>query len=205
MKNKMTELKIAYFDQLGRKELDQAVQHFVLKHPNVDVKLLATSHDGAFAKLNEDEADIAINDLRDENLNFDETELTQAGVMAILPKGMYPNGIQMIEKDELNDMTCFIVAKPEEEVNELHLFKGLYQIGSQFIASNSVEEAALLVASGSGYFILNENTARLINTADLQPLFLFDHGQLIKQEIKAFYKSNSELNSEFVKLLQQEY
>ncbi len=69
----MTELKIAYFDQLGRKELDQAVQHFVLKHPNVDVKLLVTSHDGAFAKLNEDEADIAINDLRDENLNFDET------------------------------------------------------------------------------------------------------------------------------------
>ena len=111
MKNKMTELKIAYFDQLGRKELDQAVQHFVLKHPNVDVKLLATSHDGAFAKLNEDEADIAINDLRDENLNFDETELTQAGVMAILPKEMYPNGIQMIEKDELNDMTCFIVAR----------------------------------------------------------------------------------------------
>ena len=197
----MTELKIAYFDQLGRKELDQAVQHFVLKHPNVDVKLLATSHDGAFAKLNEDEADIAINDLRDENLNFDETELTQAGVMAILPKGMYPNGIQ----DELNDMTCFIVAKPEEEVSELHLFKDLYQIGSQFIASNSVEEAALLVASGSGYFILNENTARLINTTDLQPLFLLDHGQLIKQKIMAFYKSNSALSSEFIKLLQQEY
>lgn len=199
----MTELKIAYFDQLGRKELDQAVQHFVLKHPNVDVKLLATSHDGAFAKLNEDEADIAING--DENLNFDETELTQAGVMAILPKGMYPNGIQMIEKDELNDMTCFIVAKPEEEVSELHLFKDLYQIGSQFIASNSVEEAALLVASGSGYFILNENTARLINTTDLQPLFLLDHGQLIKQKIMAFYKSNSALSSEFIKLLQQEY
>ena len=186
----MTELKIAYFDQLGRKELDQAVQHFVLKHPNVDVKLLATSHDGAFAKLNEDEADIAINDLRDENLNFDETELTQAGVMAILPKGMYPNGIQMIEKDELN---------------ELHLFKDLYQIGSQFIASNSVEEAALLVASGSGYFILNENTARLINTTDLQPLFLLDHGQLIKQKIMAFYKSNSAFSSEFIKILQQEY
>ena len=28
----MTELKIAYFDQLGRKELDQAVQHFGLNY-----------------------------------------------------------------------------------------------------------------------------------------------------------------------------
>ena len=81
----------------------------------------------------------------------------------------------------------------------------LGKIGSQFIASNSVEEAVLLVASGSGYFILNENTARLINTADLQPLFLLDHGQLIKQKIMAFYKSNSALSSEFIKLLQQEY
>ena len=44
MKNKMTELKIAYFDQLGRKELDQAVQHFVLKHPNVDVKPVSYTH-----------------------------------------------------------------------------------------------------------------------------------------------------------------
>lgn len=205
MKSNMTQLKIAYFNQLGRKELDQAIRKFAQKHPDVEVKLIATSHDEAFSKLNEGEADLTLNDLRDDQYNFKQVELTQAGVMAILPKGTYPNGVQMVEKSELDDLTCFIVAKPEEEVAELHLFKDLYQINSPFIASNSVEEAALLAASGSGYFVINENAASLINNDSLQRVFLLDHGQVMKQKIMAFYKSDATLTNDFIKLLQQEY
>lgn len=125
--------------------------------------------------------------------------------MAVLPKGSYQNGIQMVDKLDLSDMTCFIVAKPEEEVAELHLLKDLYQVNSPFIASNSVEEAALLVASGSGYFLINEIAANLIKNDSLQKLFLTDNGKPMRQTIVAFYAKADPAVKQFSDILQKEY
>lgn len=151
----MEQLKVAYFNQLGRKELDQAKSEFE-QDTGVNVKLIGAGYDEAFEKLADHEVDLVIADKRDEDHDFKQEDLVQVGVMAILPKGSYQSGIQMVDKSNLTDLTCFIVAKPEEEAAELHLYKDLYQIKSPFIASNSVEEAALLVASGSGYFLITE-------------------------------------------------
>ncbi|MFH4442864.1 LysR family transcriptional regulator substrate-binding protein [Lactobacillus helveticus] len=183
----MKKLRIAYFNQLGRRQLDRIVDQFKQKHSDVEIELIGMGHDEAFDKLAKNEVDLAISDLRDDQLDFKKEILGQEAVMAILQKGSYPSGVQMINKDDLADLTCFIVAKPEEEAAELHLFKDIYQIRSPFIASNSVEEAALLVASGSGYFLMNEATASLISNDTLQRLFLLSNGQQMWQKIAAFY------------------
>lgn len=201
----MDTLRIAYFDQLGQKKLLQAKNNFNQMHPNVNVELIGMGHDDVFTKLENNQVDLAINDLRDEKNDFSQKPIAQLGVKAILPKGSYPNGMQMVEKNELGDLTCFIVAKPEEEVAELHLFKDFYQIPSHFIAANSVEEAALLVASGSGYFLMNEDTAQLIRNEDLQGLFLLNDGQQIRQKITAFYLKQNDLIDNFIAILQKKY
>lgn len=201
----MNQLRIAYFDQLGRRELDKATEIFEEKHPDCHVKLVGAGHDEIWDKLSNHEIDLAINDWRDEENNFSAETISQSGLMAILQKGSYSDGIQMIEKSELSDLTCFIVANPEEEAAELHLFKDLYQIKSPFIASNSVEEAALLVASGSGYFLLNENTAKLIRNDSLQQLFLLDGGKQMRQKIAAFYREENPIISDFIEILKTEY
>lgn len=201
----MEQLKVAYFNQLGRKELDQAKIKFEQLYPNVKVKLLSTGHDQAFEKLADGDVDLVINDCRDEKDDFIKDDLTQVGVMAVTQKGSYPSGVQMVDKDDLSDLTCFIVAKPEEEMAELHLMKDLYEIKSPFIASNSVEEAALLVASGSGYFLINELAANLIKNDSLQRLFLMDQNQVMRQTIAAFYVKNTPYISKFVEVLKTEY
>ncbi|WP_438449873.1 LysR family transcriptional regulator substrate-binding protein [Lactobacillus kitasatonis] len=201
----MKQLKIAYFNQLGRKELDQAKAKFEQKNSDVEVKLIGTGYDDAFEKLADGEADLVIADERDEKKDFEKENLAQIGVMAVLPKGSYQNGIQMVDKSDLSDMTCFIVAKPEEEVAELHLLKDLYQVNSPFITSNSVEEAALLVASGSGYFLINEIAANLIKNDSLQKLFLTDNGKPMRQTIVAFYAKADPAAKQFSDILQKEY
>lgn len=201
----MNQLKIAYFDQLGRRELDAAAAKFKQEHLDWSVKLIGTGHDEIWNKLTNHEIDLAINDLQDERNGFSSKLISQSGLMAILQKGTYANGIQMIEKSDLTDLTCFIVAKPTEEAAELHLFKDLYQIKSPFIASNSVEEAALLVASGSGYFLMNENTAKLIKNDSLQQLFLLDQGKQMRQKIVAFYQNKNSIIDDFLKILKTEY
>lgn len=201
----MKQLKIAYFNQLGRKELDQAKAKFEQKNPDVEVKLIGTGYDDAFEKLADGEADLVIADERDEKKDFEKENLAQVGVMAVLPKSSYQNGIQMVDKLDLTDMTCFIVAEPEEEVAELHLLKDLYQVNSPFIASNSVEEAVLLVASGSGYFLINEIAANLIKNDSLQKLFLTDNGKPMRQTIVAFYAKADPAAKQFSDILQKEY
>lgn len=44
----MEQLKIAYFNQLVRKELDQAKIKFEQIYTNIKVKLISTGHDQAF-------------------------------------------------------------------------------------------------------------------------------------------------------------
>ena len=201
----MKTLKIAYFNQLGRKDLDRVVDQFTQKYPDIKISLIGMGHDEVFDKLAEQDVDLAINDLRDEQVDFNSQILGQKAVMAILQKGSYPSGIQMINKDYLVNLTCFIVAKPEEEAAELHLFKDIYQIQSPFIASNSVEEAALLVASGSGYFLMNEATAGLISNDTLQQLFLLSNGQQMWQKIAAFYTNEDAKIKDFISLVQKLY
>lgn len=200
----MEQLKVAYFNQLGRKELDQAKSEFE-QDTGVNVKLIGAGYDEAFEKLADHEVDLVIADKRDEDHDFKQEDLVQVGVMAILPKGSYQSGIQMVDKSNLTDLTCFIVAKPEEEAAELHLYKDLYQIKSPFIASNSVEEAALLVASGSGYFLINEIAANLIKNDSLQRLFLMDNDKMMRQTIIAFYNEDNPFIEKFIEILKKEY
>lgn len=92
----MKTLKIAYFNQLGRKDLDRVVDQFTQKYPDIKISLIGMGHDEVFDKLAEQDVDLAINDLRDEQVDFNSQILGQKAVMAILQKGSYPSGIQMI-------------------------------------------------------------------------------------------------------------
>ena len=70
MRIKMNQLRIAYFDQLGRRELDAAKDKLKQVYPSVNIKLVGTGHDEIWDKLTNHEVDLAINDLRDEKNSF---------------------------------------------------------------------------------------------------------------------------------------
>ncbi len=201
----MNTLKIAYFDKLGVKELKQAKINFENKHLNWQVILQSSSHEDAFAKLRQGQVDLAINDWRHEEDNFLKDHLADRSLMAVMQKGTYQTGVQMIEKDELADLTCFLICSPKEEIEELHLHKDLWQIKSPFIAVGNFDEAGVLISSGSGYFIMNEETASLLSNDTLQKLFLLDHGQQMKQSYYAFYRKDDKIVSNFIAEIEKEY
>lgn len=201
----MKTLTVAYFDKLGVQEIQAAKNNLVKNYPDLQVTLKSMSHDQAFDALKENEVDIAINDLRDEKNNLQKIKLTERGLIAVLQKGTYQAGLQMIEKDELRDLICFLICSPNEEAEELHLHKDLWQIHSPFIAVNNFDEAGVLISSGSGYFIMNEGTATLISNDMLQKLFLLNDGRQMKQSYYAFYQKNNALIDDFIKCLQTEY
>lgn len=203
----MKELRLAYFDKLGEREIATAKDEFEKKHPAYRLRVQACSHDQAFSKLKEQEADLVLNDLRpqEKEANFKKEKLTDLGLMAVLQKETYPAGMQVIEKDDLRDLTCFLVCSPAEEKEELTLHQDLWHIKSPLIAVANADEAAVLVSSGSGYFIMNELAASLISNDTLQKLFLLDHGRQMQQHYYLFWRKDNPMLNDLITILKDKY
>lgn len=201
----MVEIKVAYLKQLGNRELQQAKKIFAQKQPECEIKLVGTNYQTAFTLLKKGQVDLVIADGREKRHELYQKRLAVPGVMAILQKGTYPAGTQMIDKDKLRDLTCFLICSPQEEKEELNLQQKIWQLKSPFMAVNDFDEASVLIAGGSGYFIMNELTAKLISNDTLQKLFLLNHGKQIKQEYYAFWQKKQKVIQYLVRILQKEY
>lgn len=203
----MRKLKLAYFDKLGRRAIIAAKKEFEKRFPDYCLSLEACSHERAFFKLQHQEADLVLNDLRSQEAenSFKKEKIAELGLMAVLQKGSYPAGVQVIEKDDLKDLTCFLVCTPAEEKEELHLHQDMWHIKSPMIAVGNADEAAVLVSSGSGYFIMNELAAKLISNDTLQKLFLLDHGQQMRQPYYLFWRRDMTILHDLITILKKEF
>lgn len=203
----MRELKLAYFDKLGQRPIIAAKKEFEKSHPDYHLSLEACSHEQAFLKLQRQEADVVLNDLRPQEaeVNFKKEKLADLGLMAILQKESYPTGVQVIEKDQLKDLNCFLVCSPAEEKEELHLHRDMWHVKSHLIAVGNADEAGVLVSSGSGYFIMNELAAKLISNDTLQKLFLLDHGQQMQQHYYLFWRRDMTILHDLITILKKEF
>lgn len=201
----MKNLRVAFYNKLGQKEIVSAQKELQTQCPAVNVRLISTSHDRAFALLKTGQVTLAINDCRGETLPFLHLHLADYGLMAVLQKETYPAGLQMIDKDRLKDRTCFIICQPEEEKEEMAAVHNYYQLPSPLMAVNDIDEAAVLVAGGSGYFLSNEKNFHLLNNDTLQALFLLAHGRQMKQAYYAFWRKKDPNVDAFVQCLKQVY
>lgn len=201
----MHKLRVAYFNKLGLKEIEQAKQQFLRQYPNLEVKLISTGHQRAFALLQADKVDLAVNDWRADSVSFHQCHLATYGLMAVLQKGTYPIGVQTIAEDQLRDMTCFLICSPAEENEEKSRYHDYWHLSSPTMAVTNVDEASVLVSSGSGYFISNEKNVRLLNNDTLQHLFLLNHGRQMTTEYRLFWQKERPLLSSFITLLKQIY
>lgn len=195
----MKELKVGYFKNFGNNEFCKAGQY--LSQNNIcAIKLIPLPlKDLSYALLNK-EIDVAITDPRDQKFNeFKNQKITDAGLVVLLQAGNFIKGLTTIDKAQLTNIPNIIVAKSEDEKDELNYHKNLLKIGSPFIAVDNFNEAALMAQSGSGYFLMNEWTAPLIKGSDLQRLFLLDHGKQLKQTYLALYRQE---NPEILALVQ---
>lgn len=201
----MVKIRIAYVKQLGNKELKQAKKIFAQKEPTCLIELIGTGYKRAFTLLQNRQADLVIADARRQGNSLQKELLASPGLVAVLQKGTYPAGMQMIDKDELRDLTCFLICDPGQEKEELELQQKIWQLKSPFMAVNDFDEASVLIAGGSGFFVMNELTARLISNDTLQKLFLLAHGQQMKQRYYAFWRRNQKFLRYFIDILKNEY
>lgn len=189
----MEEINVGYFKSFGVKEINQARDAFLDNHSDVKINLIPLYQDQMEDALNDQKIDIAFTDRRDNKFaGYQVIPLAQLGIVALLQAGNFMSGQQTIELDELKAIPNLLIAKTEEEAGELHYHKDILDIESPFIAVDSFNEAALMAESGSGYFLMNENTANVLSTDQLQKMFVLKDGQQLRQEYVAVVKDDSD-------------
>lgn len=189
----MKEINVGYFKNFGVKEINQARDAFLNEYPDIKINLIPFYQDQMEDALDDGKIDIAFTDKRDNKFeNYQVVPLVQLGIVAVLQAGNFMPGQQTIELDELKAIPNMLIAKIDEEAGELHYHKDILGIKSPFIAVDSFNEAALMAASGSGYFLMNENTADLLDNDQLQKIFVLKNGQQLRQEYIAVTKKHAD-------------
>ncbi|GAA3629923.1 LysR family transcriptional regulator substrate-binding protein [Lactobacillus hamsteri] len=185
----MKEINVGYFKSFGVKEINQARDAFLNEHPDIKVNLIPLYQDQMEDALDEGKIDLAFTDKRDNDFeSYQVIPLAEIGIVVLLQAGNFMLGQQTIELDELKAIPNMLIAKTDEEAGELHYHKDILGIKSPFIAVDSFNEAALMATSGSGYFLMNENTADLLGNDQLQKMFVLKNGKQLRQEYIAVTK-----------------
>lgn len=195
----MQKLNVGYFKSFGTKEITEIADQFKQEHPDIQVNLLPIYQDQVADDLKSGNIDLALTDPRDHDFSeYQVTPITQESLVVLLQAGNFMKGQQTVELNDLSQIPNLIVAKPEEEAGELHYHRDILKVASPFIAVDSFNEASLMATSGSGYFLMNERTAPLLDNDQLQKIFLLKQGKQLRQSYVAVSTGN-ELSNKFIK------
>lgn len=193
----MKEVQIGYYKSFGTKEITEIVNKFKNVHSDVQINLVPVYQDQVVDKLEDGKIDLALTDPRDNEFGkFTVMPIKQESLVVLLQAGNFMKSEQTVELKTLTQIPNILIATPEEEAGELHYHKDILGIQSPFIAVDSFNEASLMAASGSGYFLMNERTAELLSNDQLQKMFLLKNGQQLKQTY-AIVGKDDEITREF--------
>lgn len=188
----MAQIRLGYFKNFGANDFQKIKGLFEAKNHDYQLKLVPLYQDQVLSAFADHKIDVAITDPRNHDYHeYKVKNLVKVSLIAVLQKGNFLSGQQTVELKQLSKIPDLLVAKTEEETGELTYHRDQLKISSPFLAVDSFNEAALMAESGSGYFLMNERTAPLIKSEQLQKMFLLDHGQQLKQDYVFVSKMNT--------------
>ena len=178
----MKTINLGYFKNFGTARLEK-LKRYLQKNLQLEIRLIPLYQDQIEDSFEENKIDLALTDPRDHGYsNYQVIKVSEFGLEAVLQAGNFMSGQQTIEISELDKIPNLLVTQKNEEQGELHYHRDLLGIKSPFLAVDNFNEAALMAESGSGYFLLNEDTAKFFESPKLQKMFLLKDGIQLKQE-----------------------
>ena len=184
-------LTVGHLKYYNGRELEQAIQEFVSKYPQVDLRLVTGTHEELYDLLRTGSADIIISDLRrkpsDLYVNYFLTRRYCYAELLDREKLAQQGSLTMVE---LKDMPCIIVSSPKQKATEEVFYRDYLGVQGDFLVADSLAEAHLMVVSRKGYLPI-EFTAppeQANNTVRYIPLLR--NGKSIYREYYAFWRVN---------------
>ncbi len=154
------ELTIGYLKHFPGFFLQETIQEFNSKYPEVSINLLSGTHEELYEFLRKGKADIVINDLRRKpSAQYVNYFLAEAKFYAELPLNNPLAQLEFLTAEDLKNTPIIIISSAGQKYNEELFFREYFGVKSEFIFAENLQEAHLLASSNNGYFPVEFNHA----------------------------------------------
>ena len=154
------ELTIGYLKHFPGFFLQETIQEFNSKYPEVSINLLGGTHEELYEFLRKGKVDIVINDLRRKpSAQYVNYFLAEAKFYAELPLNNPLAQLEFLTAEDLKNTPIIIISSAAQKYNEELFFREYFGVKGEFIFAENLQEAHLLVSSNNGYFPVEFNHA----------------------------------------------
>lgn len=154
------ELTIGYLKHFHGFFLQETIQEFNSKYPEVSINLLGGTHEELYEFLLKGKVDIVINDLRRKpSAQYVNYFLAEAYFYAELPLNNPLAQLEFLTAEDLKNTPIIIISSAAQKYNEELYFREYFGVKGEFIFAENLQEAHLLVSSNNGYFPVEFNHA----------------------------------------------
>ena len=154
------ELTIGYLKHFPGFFLQETIQEFNSKYPEVSINLLGGTHEELYEFLRKGKVDIVINDLRRKpSAQYVNYFLAEAKFYAELPLNNPLAQLEFLTAEDLKNTPIIIISSAAQKYNEELFFREYFGVKGEFIFVENLQEAHLLVSSNNGYFPVEFNHA----------------------------------------------
>lgn len=201
-------LTLGYLRKFGSKEFLRAVSQFSKKYPQVKVRIHSGSYDELFDLIRNSKIDLSFSDQRNAFSNvYENLFLTQTEYMVLISSDEFSDDVRTIDTTDLSETPCILISGADEYESEQDYYRNILGIKSPFRSAETFGEAQMLAASGQGYVVVNNRTAKQIDRETNRVLELTDNHRKLTQKYYAYWnKDNSGYYIEsFAKILKKQF
>lgn len=203
--NKNNTLKIGYLKDYSTVELQNTVTVIMQKYPKLSLDIKRENHEQLYKMLRDSTVDIVFNDQRrafsDEYINY---KLTTKSCYIEVAKSNPISKLNKVTLKELKNLPCILISSEIDSEAEETFYKQDIGVTSEMLFAKDKEDARIMVISGKGFLITENNQYKDDSLTTKVPLYR--DNEVIKRNYCVFWKKeNSNIYiEEFVKILEKQ-
>lgn len=149
------ELRIGFLRGYVGTELHRAIEQFNEKYPDVNIKVEQGNHEELYYLLRTEQVDLVLNDQRrafsDEYVNL---VLTTTNCYIEISARSPLADLKQISTQDLKNIPCILISSQEQQDTERNYYRDVVGFQGDFIFTDNLEEARLLLISGKGFLLI---------------------------------------------------
>ncbi|WP_195267680.1 LysR family transcriptional regulator [Eubacterium sp. 1001713B170207_170306_E7] len=185
-------LSVGYLRGYNGPALIGAMDAFAFKYPQVRVKTEPGDHEELFAQLRGGCVDLVFTDQRrafsEEYVNI---VLSHSRTFIAISARSPVAALESVTLEELKNTPCILVASETQQRVEEAYYRDVIGFQGEFWFAENLEEAKLLVISGSGFMLTNGENHREKIENSLCHVPLFRNDQPVSQTYCVFWKRDN--------------
>ena len=191
-------LALAYVTECVPEQLYSALGSFKKARPDVDIDVYNAGCEECYAELEKGRMDLVLTDRGAPGFAFESVCLGKRPCFAAFA-GIYGlDGKQKAELADLENLPCIIAAPDRERDARRNFYREFLGVKNYFLFASGTEEAELMAAAGSGFYITDSDKAR----PGLKKLPLYDGARRLSREYYLYMNSGADAKvREFTELL----